>query len=94
MRRFLKSEDYLKKFLLFILLFGFIAIGAIGGCSNNGGGQDGSQAQTENDFANNPALRDDPERGIVVDFLESPGSEAPEYDTGEVGIDEIPVRYP
>ena len=95
MSGFLKSPGYLKKCLGLILLFGFISLGAIGGCSNNnGGGQDPSQALTENDFANDPALRDNPEEGVVVDFLEPPLSEEPENDTGVVGIDEIPVTYP
>ena len=33
-----ESRDYLMKCLLFVLLFGFISLGAIGGCNNNGGG--------------------------------------------------------
>jgi len=41
MIRSLKSRDYLMKCVGFIVLFGFISLGAIGGCSNNGGGQDG-----------------------------------------------------
>jgi len=93
MKGLLKSQDYLKNSLLFVLLLGFISLGAIGGCNNNGGGQDGSPALTENDFANDPTLLDDPERGIVVDFLEPPDSVEPENDTAEVGIDEIPVSY-
>jgi len=40
MSRFLKSRDYCMKCLLLLLLFGFISLGAIGGCHNNGG--DGS----------------------------------------------------
>jgi hypothetical protein len=40
MNRLLKSRDYLEKCLLFLLLFGFISLGSIGGCSdNNSGGQ-------------------------------------------------------
>ncbi len=33
----IKSRDYLKKCLGFILILGFISLGAIGGCNNNGG---------------------------------------------------------
>lgn len=84
---------YLKKCLLFVCLFGFIALGAIGGCSDNGGGQNNTRALTENDFANNDSLRGDPEGGVIVTFLESPDSVAPENDTGGVGIDEIPLTY-
>jgi streptogramin lyase len=40
MIRSLKSRDYLMKYLGFVLLFGFISLGAIGGCNNNGGGSD------------------------------------------------------
>jgi hypothetical protein len=40
MNRLLKSRDYLKKCLGFLLILGFISLGAIGGCNNNGGGSD------------------------------------------------------
>jgi len=40
MSRLLKSRDYLMKCLGFVLLFGFISLGTIGGCNNNGGGND------------------------------------------------------
>ena len=35
MSRLLKSRDYVMKCLGFVLLFGFISLGAIGGCNNN-----------------------------------------------------------
>lgn len=38
MSRLLKSQNYLMKCLGFVLLFGFISLGAIGGCSNNDSG--------------------------------------------------------
>ena len=41
-----KSQDYLMTCLGFVLLLGFISLGVIGGCNNNGGGQDGTQART------------------------------------------------
>jgi len=41
MSRLLMSRDYLMKCLGFVLLFGFISLGAIGGCSNNSGEQNG-----------------------------------------------------
>ena len=40
MRRLIKSRDYLKRCLGFLLIFGFISLGAIGGCGNNGGDPD------------------------------------------------------
>jgi uncharacterized protein YjbI with pentapeptide repeats len=61
------------------------------GCDSGNGSN--SQALTEIDFANNPSLRADPDKGVIVDFLESPGSDTPQNDTGPVGIDEIPVTY-
>ena len=88
-----KSRDYLMKCLVFVLLFGFIFLGAIGGCNNNGGGQDGTRALTENDFANDTTLRANPEKHLVVKFLEHPDSKKPENDTGEVGYDTIPYTY-
>ncbi len=93
MSRLIKSRDYLKKCLGFILLFGFISLGAIGGCNNNGGGQDGTRALTENDFVNDPTKFANAEKGVVVTFLEHPGSEEPENDTGEIGNDVIPFKY-
>ena len=41
MSELLKSRDYLMKCLGFVFVFGFISLGAIGGCNNNGGGGDG-----------------------------------------------------
>lgn len=48
MNRVIKSQHYLMKCLGFIMLFGFISLGAIGGCNNNNGnngnnGNDGGQ---------------------------------------------------
>ena len=91
MSRLLKSRDYLVKCLGFILLLGFISLGVIGGCGNNGG--DGTGALTENDFANDPGLTADPEKHLIVKFLEHPDSEETENDTGEVGNDVIPYTY-
>jgi streptogramin lyase len=42
MRISIKSGNYLKKCLGFLLILGFISLGAIGGCNNNGGGSDSS----------------------------------------------------
>ena len=75
-----------------LLLLGFIAIGVIGGCSDNGG-QNNTQPLTENDFSDDPGLQADLERHVVIKFLEHPGSDTPENDTGEIGNDIIPLRY-
>ena len=40
MRRLIKSRNYLKKCLGFLLILGFISLGAIGGCNNSGGDSD------------------------------------------------------
>ena len=74
MSRLPESRDYLMKCLGFVLLFGFISLGAIGGCGNSGGEQDGAQALTENDFANDTTLRANPERHTIVMWLEHPNS--------------------
>jgi len=52
MGRLLKSQDYLMKSLLFVLLFGFISLGAIGGCNNNGGGDSGPGVMTTLEISN------------------------------------------
>ena len=61
-------------------------------CDDNSNSINGT-ALTENDFVQDSALRADPEKGVIVTFLESPDSEAPENDTGEVGTDVIPVTF-
>jgi len=94
MTRVLGSRDYMIKGLGFIVLFGFISLGAIGGCSdNNSGGQDGTRALTENDFANDETLSANPDKHVVVQFLEHPDTEEPENDTGELGNDVLPLIY-
>jgi hypothetical protein len=93
MSRLLKSRDYLIKCLGLVLILGFISLGAIGGCSDNNGGQDGTRALTENDFANDATLYANLEKHTVVHFLEHPDTLELGKDTGEVGIDEIPVTY-
>jgi len=40
MRISIKSRNYLKRCLGFLLILGFISLGAIGGCNNNGGESD------------------------------------------------------
>jgi len=77
-------------YLLFIILISF---GAIGGCGNNGGEQDGTQALTENDFAEDPNVFANPASGVVVTFVEPPDSGKPDNDTGDIGVDIILYRY-
>jgi hypothetical protein len=38
-------------------------------------------------------LRADPEKGVIVDFLEPLDADTPQNDTGDVGTDTIPIRY-
>jgi len=93
MSRFQKSKDYMLKSLGFILLFGFISLGAIGGCSNSGSSDNDAQVLTENDFSEELSISAEADEGIIVDFLEPPATEKPDRDTGEVGIDIIPYKY-
>lgn len=92
-----KSRYYLMKCLGFVLLFGFISLGAIGGCSNNNsGGQattSATTALTENDFGTDLGLVANLEKHLIVKFLEHPSSEEAAPDTGEVGNDVIPVIH-
>jgi hypothetical protein len=78
---------------LFSMSFLFMSLSLIGGCSDGGGGND-SQALTENDFAENSALRGDLDGRVLVTFLEAPNTDKPENDTGDVGMDVIPITYP
>ncbi len=93
MRRLLISQDYLMKCLGFVLLLGLISLGVIGGCNNNGGDQDGTRALTEHDFGQDEGLRADPEKHLIVKFLEHPDHDAHENDTGGIGNDVIPHTY-
>ena len=95
MSRLIKSQDYLMKSLGIVLLLVFVSLGAIAGCNNNGnGGEQGStQALIENDFANDPELFANPEKGVVVSFLESETASESENITGRLGFDLIPFRY-
>ncbi len=76
-------------------LLGAIAVASIGGCGGGGGGggQSSTPALTENDFSADPSLVADPERGVVVDFLESPTAPTPDQDTAGIGVDVIPYEY-
>lgn len=93
MKSLIKFRSNCVKGFGLVLLFGFISLGAIGGCSNNNGAQGGTRALTEKDFASDEALRANPEKDFLVDFLEHPDSEVDENDTGEAGDDVIPLRY-
>ena len=77
MSNLLKSKDYLIKSVGFVLLFGFISLGAISGCSNNGSSNNDAQVLTENDFSEEPTIFADADEGIVVDFLEPPDTDEP-----------------
>ena len=93
MSRFLKSQNYLMNYFVFVLLLGFISLGAIGGCSSNDNAQSDTQVLTEEDFATNDKLRANLKNQTVVKYLEPPESEGHDNDTGEVGYDIVPLRY-
>ena len=93
MKSLIKYRGNCIKCFGFVLLLGLISLGAIGGCSNESGGQGGTRALTEKDFASDEALRANPEKDLLVDFLEHPDSEVDENDTGEAGDDVIPLHY-
>jgi len=82
----------MKNSILFVALILVLPL-LILGCDDNNNSINAT-ALTENDFAKDGALRADPEKGVIVTFLESPMSEETENDTGEVGIDEIPYYFP
>jgi hypothetical protein len=86
------KQDYIVKSVLFISFLFVMSLGLIGGCSDGGRVND-LEALTENDFAEDSALRAELDEGVVVTFLESPMSDEAENDTGDVGEDDIPVIY-
>ncbi len=75
-------------------LLGVLALASLGGCGGSSDGESSATAAlTENDFALDASVVADPERGVVVNLLESAGSTPPEQDTGDVGSDVIPYAY-
>ena len=88
----IKQEYIIVKSVLLISFLFVISLGLIGGCSD-GGGQNDATALTENDFAEDSSLRAELDEGVVVTFLEAPNSEPPENDTGQVGVDLVPLTY-
>jgi len=69
-----KSQDYLMKCLGFVLLLGFISLGAIGGCNNDGASSDAFSQEllalivedfTLADFNDDGVLSDDEIQGSI-----------------------------
>lgn len=92
MSTFTIKQGYIVKSILIISLLFITSLGLIGGCSDDNNSINAG-ALTENDFARNSSLKADLDEGVVVTFLESPMSEEAEKDTGDLGKDDIPVRY-
>jgi len=93
MRGIAIKQSYIAQSVLFITILSIMSLGLIGGCSDSNSIITYT-ALSENDFAEDSSLRARLDRGVIVTFLEAPSSEAPEKDTGEVGIDLIPLTYP
>ena len=70
-----------------------IVIFAIGCSGDSGSTGRSGQAITENDLVNDPTLRVIPEDTLVV-FLEHPTHPGQSGDTGEKGVDVIPLHFP
>ena len=85
MRRILKTTTFSA--ILAVVIFAF-------GCSGDSGSTARSgQAITENDLVNDPTLRVIPEDTAVV-FLEPASDTGQSNDTGEKGVDVIPLHFP
>jgi len=78
--------------LLTFFIFLLLITGALSCSDNDVEEQEFIQALTENDFAKDATIfaRLD---GLILNFLEHPGSEETNNDTGETGNDVIPVTY-
>jgi len=81
----------MKNLILYIALILVLPLFILG-CDENNNSINGT-ALTENDFAEDSALKADTEQGVIITFLEAPNSAIPENDTGTVGVDEIPVTF-
>lgn len=81
----------MKNLILYIALILVLPLFILG-CDENNNGINGT-ALTENDFAEDSALKANTELGVIVTLLEAPNSVMLENDTGTVGVDEIPVTF-
>jgi len=61
-------------------------------CHENNNSTEG-QVRTENEFFNDPGLTANPEKDLVVIFLEPPDALPEENQTGELGNDVFPLKY-
>ena len=94
MRTLVKHGPVRLQRLAIPTLLGVLALASLGGCGGSSDGESSTTAAlTENDFALDASMVADPERGVVVDLLESAGSTPPEQDTADVGSDVIPYEY-
>jgi len=85
------------KNIVFVLMLALAVPLFMLGCddgNNSSDNQDGSRALTENNFTADGSLRAEVGEDLVVTYLESPDAEPPQDDTGVVGVDEIPYRFP
>ena len=74
--------------LLVFLITGFFLVS----CDNDSN-DDSIRVLTEDDFAEDLILSADPSGGVIVTFLEHPDDAQNENQTGEAGVDIIPIRY-
>ena len=75
------------------LLSVFLIVAIFSACDNDSETQELLQALSENDFAADQELRIDPNNRVLATFLENPGSDNEDNDTGEKGMDIIPLSY-
>lgn len=80
------QASFLRVVLIFSVLICFTS------CDNNNNTSDG-QARTENDFVNNPGQKANPEKDLVVMFLEHLTAPPHDNQTGELGFDVFTFNY-
>ena len=96
MSRLLKSQGYLMKCLLFVLLFGFISLGAIGGCNNDNAKAQGD-ADVEVDFLvdviSGEVLENPDGDGFILKLEVSPNTvfieESPGINSGTINTEDF-----
>lgn len=87
----MKNKTFIS--LISLLLFTGVSIMGCGSDSGPTGSRVTKRVLTENDFADDPSLECDAEVDTCITFLESPFSNGVESDTGEIGIDIIPINF-
>ena len=100
MDRLLKSRNYLMKCLGFVLLLGFISLGAIGGCNNDNAkaqGEDDVEVDFLVDVISGEVLENPDVDGFILKLEVSPNTvfieESPGHNLGTINTEDFLINF-